>query len=103
MSASFTRLFPRAAGVLMPLASLPGRYGVGDLGPEAYRFVGWLERAGVTWWQMLPVVPLGPGNSPYASSSAFASEPLYLSLERLADDGLLDRSDVSAPAAPTPQ
>lgn len=99
MSASFTRLFPRAAGVLMPLASLPGRYGVGDLGPEAYRFVGWLERAGVTWWQMLPVVPLGPGNSPYASSSAFASEPLYLSLERLADDGLLDRSDVSAPAA----
>ena len=97
MSGSFTDLFPRAAGVLMPLASLPARHGIGDLGPEAYRFVDWLARAGVTWWQMLPVVPLGPGNSPYASSSAFASEPLYLSLERLADEGLLDRADLAGP------
>ena len=97
MSGSFTDLFPRAAGVLMPLASLPARHGIGDLGPEAYRVVDWLARAGVTWWQMLPVVPLGPGISPYASSSAFASEPLYLSLERLADEGLLDRADLAGP------
>ncbi|MDG1491290.1 MAG: 4-alpha-glucanotransferase, partial [Planctomycetota bacterium] len=89
MIGSFTDRFPRAAGVLMPLASLPARHGIGDLGPEAYRFVDWLADAGVTWWQMLPVVPLGPGNSPYASSSAFASEPIYLSLEVLADEGLL--------------
>lgn len=98
MTGSFTDLFPRAAGVLMPLASLPGRHGIGDLGPEAYRFVDWLARAGVTWWQMLPVVPLGPGHSPYASSSAFASEPIYLSLEILAEQGLLDRSDLSGPS-----
>ena len=89
--------FPRAAGVLLPLSSLPSRHGLGDLGPEAYRFVDWLQSAGVTWWQMLPVGPLGPGNSPYASSSAFAGEPLYLSLERLLDDGLLKASDISAP------
>ncbi|MEM8709730.1 MAG: 4-alpha-glucanotransferase [Planctomycetota bacterium] len=93
--ASFT--FPRAAGVLMPLASLPSRHGVGDLGPEAYRFVDWLCAAGVTWWQMLPVGPLGPGNSPYASSSAFAGEPLYVSLERLVDDGLLEANEASGP------
>ncbi len=89
--------FPRAAGVLLPLSALPSRHGIGDLGPEAYRFVDWLQSAGVTWWQMLPVGPLGPGNSPYASSSAFAGEPLYLSLERFVDDGLLAPADVSAP------
>ncbi len=97
MSGSFTHLFPRAAGVLMPLASLPSRHGIGDLGPEAFRFVDWLASAGVTWWQMLPVVPLGPGNSPYASSSAFATEPLYLSLEVLAEEGLLAPSDLAGP------
>ncbi len=87
--------FPRAAGVLLPLASLPSRHGIGDLGPEAYRFVDWLAAAGVTWWQMLPVGPIGPGDSPYASSSAFAGEPLLLSLERLADDGLLSSADLA--------
>lgn len=87
--------FPRAAGVLLPLSALPSRHGIGDLGPEAYRFVDWLQSAGVTWWQMLPVGPIGPGNSPYASSSAFAGEPLYLSLERLCEDGLLGSSDLS--------
>ncbi len=94
---SFTSLFPRAAGILTPLASLPGRHGIGDLGPEAERFVDWLESAGALWWQLLPVGPIGPGNSPYASSSAFAGEPLYISLERLADDGLLSSADVTAP------
>ena len=94
---SFTSMFPRAAGVLAPLSSLGARHGIGDLGPEAYRFVDWLEAAGVTWWQMLPVVPVGPGNSPYASSSAFAGEPLYLSLQRLSEDGLLPSSQLSGP------
>lgn len=89
--------FERAAGVLAPLAALPARHGIGDLGPEAYRFVDWLGDAGVRWWQMLPIGPLGAGNSPYASSSAFAAEPLYLSLERLADDGWLDVGDLSGP------
>lgn len=93
----FTGEFPRAAGVLLPLAALPSRHGIGDLGPEAYRFVDWLAACGVHWWQMLPIGPIGPGNSPYASSSAFAAEPLYLSLERLADDGLLDAADLTGP------
>ena len=97
MANSFMSMFPRAGGILTPLASLPARHGIGDLGAEAYHFVDWLERAGVTWWQMLPVVPLGGGNSPYASSSAFACEPLYLSLQRLADDGLLAAADLSGP------
>ena len=89
--------FERAAGVLAPLASLPARHGIGDLGPEAYRFVDWLEDAGVRWWQMLPVGPLGAGNSPYASSSAFAAEPLYLSLETFVDEGVLNAGDLAGP------
>lgn len=92
-----TEAFPRAAGVLLPLAALPSRHGVGDLGPEAFRFVDWLASAGFTWWQMLPVGPLGPGNSPYASPSAFAGEPLYLSLEALAEEGLLGPADLKGP------
>lgn len=95
---AFTGDFNRAAGVLAPLASLPSRHGIGDLGPEAYRFVDWLSSAGILWWQMLPVGPLGAGNSPYASSSAFAGEPLYLSLDAFAEEGLLKRSDISPPA-----
>lgn len=95
-------LFRRSAGVLLPLAALPSRFGVGDLGPEAYRFVDWLAEAGFRWWQMLPVGPLGPGDSPYASSSAFAGEPLYVSLERLAAEGLIGEVDLPAalPAGP---
>ncbi|MEO1695922.1 MAG: 4-alpha-glucanotransferase [Planctomycetota bacterium] len=91
-------IFPRAAGVLLPLAALPARHGVGDLGPAAHRFVDWLADAGFTWWQMLPVGPLGAGDSPYASSSAFAGEALYLSVDRLAADGLI-RSVPPAPRA----
>lgn len=91
--------FPRLAGALLPLASLPSRHGVGDLGPEAHHFVAWCAEAGLGWWQMLPVGPIGPGDSPYSSTSAFAGELLYLSLERLVDDGLLASTDVQAPAA----
>lgn len=92
-----TEEFPRAFGVLLPLAALPARHGIGDLGPESVRWLDWLQSAGVTWWQMLPVGPLGPGNSPYASSSAFAAEPLYISLEGLCEDGLLRPADVKGP------
>ena len=92
-----TEEFPRAFGVLLPLAGLPGRHGIGDLGPESERWLDWLASAGVTWWQMLPVGPLGPGNSPYASSSAFAAEPLYISLELLCDEGLLGAADIRGP------
>lgn len=88
----------RRAGVLLPLASLPGRHGVGALGPAAESFVAWLASAGVGWWQMLPIGPLGPGNSPYSSSSSFAIEPAYLSCDRLVARGLLERRALTAPA-----
>jgi 4-alpha-glucanotransferase len=57
----------RAAGVLLHVTSLPGPHGIGDFGPDAFRFVDWLSGAGQTLWQWLPVNPIGPGNSPYQS------------------------------------
>ena len=87
----------RSCGILLHPTSLPGG---GGLGPEAYRFVDFLVEAGCGIWQMLPPSPVGPGDSPYAARSAFALEPLLISLEKLADDGLLDpRSDFSPPDA----
>ncbi|MHB8619293.1 MAG: 4-alpha-glucanotransferase [Chloroflexota bacterium] len=87
-----TRL--RRAGVLLHITSLPGGHGVGDMGPEAYRFVDWLEAAGQQLWQILPLGPTGFGNSPYASTSAFAGNPRLISLERLVEDGLAPRADI---------
>ncbi len=89
--------FPRSGGVLMPLASLNGRFGIGDLGPAAHEFARWCGRAGLTWWQLLPTGPIGPGDSPYSSNSAFAAEPLLISLEQLAREGLLAEGDLEAP------
>ncbi|QDU67879.1 4-alpha-glucanotransferase [Engelhardtia mirabilis] len=89
----------RSAGVLLPLASLPGRHGVGSLGAPAESFVQWLASAGAGWWQMLPIGPLGEGDSPYSSTSSFAIEPGYLCLDRLVERGLLERRDVAAPKA----
>ena len=85
--------FPRGSGILLHITSLPSRFGVGDLGPEAYRFVDFLAETGQGLWQMLPVGPTGYGNSPYQSLSSFAGNTLLLSLERLADEGLLDPWD----------
>ena len=95
-SGLFTR---RRAGVLLHLSALPGRHGVGGLGPEAVRFVDWCARAGLSLWQMLPVGPVGGGESPYSATSSFAGEPLFVSLEWLAEDGLLPRRGPLAPAA----
>lgn len=85
----------RAAGLLLHVTSLPGPHGNGDIGPEARRFVEFLERAGQRWWQMLPVNPAGEGNSPYSGVSAFAGNPLLISLHDLVSDGLLAPSDVA--------
>ena len=82
-------LHDRASGVLLHPTSLPGPYGAGDLGPPAHAFAEWLHRAGQRWWQMLPVGPVGFGNSPYSSLSALAGSPLLVSLDALADEGLL--------------
>jgi 4-alpha-glucanotransferase len=75
------RLTDRAAGVLLHPTSLPGHSGVGDLGPVAHRFLDFVGRAGLSWWQMLPLSPVGYGNSPYSALSAFGSSSLLLSLE----------------------
>src|SRR3954469_10463628 len=89
----------RCSGILLHPTSLPGPHGVGDLGPEAYRFVNFLARAGQRYWQMLPVGPLGGGGSPYDSPSAFAGSPLLISLEALVERGLLEATEVGDPRA----
>src|SRR6478735_10511506 len=89
----------RCSGILLHPTSLPGPHGVGDLGPEAHRFVNFLARAGQRYWQMLPVGPLGGGASPYDSPSAFAGSPLLISLEVLVERGLLSASELGDPRA----
>ena len=81
---------PRASGILLHPTSLPGRYGIGDLGPEAHAFVDFLAETGQTWWQILPLGPIGYGNSPYQSPSSFAGNPLLISPDGLVDRGWLD-------------
>jgi 4-alpha-glucanotransferase len=89
----------RASGILLHPTSLPGPHGVGDLGPAAERFVDYLAAAGQTLWQVLPLGPTGYGDSPYQCLSAFAGNPLLISLERLAGEGLLEAGDLAdAPA-----
>jgi 4-alpha-glucanotransferase len=84
--------FPRAAGILLHPTSLPSRGGVGDFGPAAYQFADFLASSRQALWQVLPLGPLGYGNSPYSSTSAFAGNPLLISLERLASRGWIDHS-----------
>ena len=81
---------PRAAGVLLHLTSLPGAHGIGDLGADAYQFVDFLVNARQGLWQILPLAPPGSGESPYGALSAFAGNPLLISLTKLAEEGLLD-------------
>ena len=92
----------RACGILLHPISLPGPFGIGDIGPSAYQFVDFLVQARQTVWQVLPLTPVGVGDSPYAGRSAFAGNPVLVSLERLADDGLLQPDDLVAAAVDTP-
>lgn len=85
--------FKRAGGILLHPTSLPGRYGIGDLGPQAYRFVDWLASTGCTLWQILPLGPTGYGDSPYQCFSAFAGNPYLISFDALIEDGLLTQED----------
>ena len=94
--------FPRASGVLLHPTSLPNGSGIGDLGKSAYDFVDFLEEAGQSLWQVLPLGPTGYGDSPYQSFSAFAGNPLLISLDALIEDGLLDSTDLEE-AAKLPQ
>lgn len=86
--------FPRASGVLLHPTSLPGPHGSGDLGPSAYHYVDWLVAAGQKLWQILPLGGIGPGNSPYMSSSAFAGNVLLIDLAELEQRGWLDTADL---------
>lgn len=84
----------RRAGVLLHPTSLPGPYGIGDVGPAARAWLDWMERAGLRVWQMLPLHPVHDVGSPYASPSAFAGEPLLLSPEDLCTDGWLREAEL---------
>src|SRR3982751_4475497 len=86
--------FPRSSGILLHPTSLPGRFGIGDLGREAYHFVDFLKASGQTHWQILPLGPTGYGDSPYQSFSAFAGNTLLISPAKLAADGLLEKNDL---------
>lgn len=89
----------RKAGILMPVASLPSRTGCGGFGPQAYRFADLLKQAGLSVWQILPLNPLGYGNSPYQPYSSYAMDDLYISLDLLAERKLIRRPQKFRPRA----
>ncbi len=90
----------RASGLLLHPTSLPGGWGIGDLGDEAYRFVDFLEKSGQHYWQILPLGPTGFNNSPYQCLSSFAGNPLLVSPEVLLEDGLLPSGSLDGSTSP---
>ena len=86
----------RESGILMHITSLPGPYGIGTMGKNAYAFVDFLEAAGQSYWQILPLTPTGFGDSPYQSSSACAGNPYLIDLDRLVKEGLLKKKEIEA-------
>ncbi|NES83960.1 MAG: 4-alpha-glucanotransferase [Moorea sp. SIO2B7] len=84
----------RTSGILLHPTSLPGKFGIGDLGKEAYRFIDFLIESGQQVWQILPLGPTGYGNSPYLCYSAFAGNPLLINLEWLVSEDLLSEQDL---------
>jgi len=90
----------RLAGILLHPTSLPGPFGIGDLGPEAYKFLDWMQSAGLAYWQVLPLGPTSFGDSPYQCFSAFAGNPLLVSPEFLVQDGLLTSDEITPPPFP---
>jgi len=94
--------FERSAGILLHPTSLPGKFGVGDLGAEAYKFIDFLKEAGQTLWQTFPLGPTGYGDSPYQCFSAFAGNPLLVSPEKLKEEGFLSEDDLKDPSQSNP-
>lgn len=86
----------RGCGMLLPIASLPSRYGIGSFSKEAYEFIDTLQRAGQQYWQILPLGPTGYGDSPYQSFSAFAGNPYFIDLGTLVEEGLLTENECEA-------
>ena len=86
----------RTAGILLPVSSLPSKYGIGCFSQSAYDFVDWLRDAGQTYWQILPLCPTSYGDSPYQSFSTFAGNPYFISLEALIEEGVLTEAECAA-------
>lgn len=86
----------RTAGILLPITSLPSRYGIGCFSKSAYDFIDWLKAAGQTYWQILPLGPTSYGDSPYQSFSTFAGNPYFISLDALIAEGVLTRGECEA-------
>ena len=84
----------RCSGILMHITSLPGPYGVGTMGKEAFAFVDFLEKAGQSCWQILPLNPTGYGDSPYQSCSTFAGNHYLIDLDALVEEGLLKNEEL---------
>ena len=84
----------KTSGILLPLSSLPSEHGIGDLGQEAFRFIDFLEQSGQSYWQLLPLCPIGKGNSPYYSPSTFAGEILYINITSLSEYGLISPDNI---------
>lgn len=83
----------RRSGILLPISSLPSKYGIGTFGKEAYEFVDFLKKAKQTLWQILPICPTSFGDSPYQSFSTFAGNPYFIDLDILKDEGLLKKNE----------
>ncbi len=88
-------IYPRTGGILLHITSLPGRYGIGEIGPEAFRFIDRLSEMGQRLWQILPLGDPGYGNCPYNTVSVFANNPMLISFDALIEEGYLNRSDLN--------
>ena len=90
----------KSKGILLPVFSLPSRYGIGDFGAEAYKFVDFLAETGQNIWQILPLNQTSFGDSPYQSPSAYAGNPYFIDLEALFREGLLTAEELAGQAEP---
>lgn len=89
--------FERKSGVLLHISSLPDSFGIGTIGKNAYKFVDWLHESSQKLWQILPIGPTGYGDSPYASFSTFAGNPLFVDLDNLVEKGWASKKDIVSP------
>ena len=89
-------MFDKHFGILLPIFSLPSKYGIGTFGREAYKFVDFLHSAGQSCWQILPMGHTSYGDSPYSSFSVFAGNPYFIDLEVLAEEGFIKEADLEA-------
>ena len=93
-------MFSRSSGILLHISSLPGKQGIGSFGKEAFRFADFLSDAKQSLWQILPLCPMDSKNCPYVGLSAFAGNPLFIDLEILAEEGLLNKSELESLSFP---